>query len=64
MTCPLRTRTDARRCRTLVAVGNLIGAVVLVLFFLDPTRDLRPIFALLAVAVLLAWVLPWFVPRR
>jgi hypothetical protein len=35
---------------------------VLVLLALDPTRDLRPVFALLAVAVgtLLAWRLwPW-----
>jgi hypothetical protein len=44
-------------------LDNGSAGLVLVLLALDPTRDLRPIFALLAVAVgtLLAW---GFWPRR
>jgi hypothetical protein len=44
--------------RFLFFVANCFGAVVLVLLAIDPTRDLRPIFVLLAFAVLFA-LLPW-----
>jgi hypothetical protein len=47
--------------RALFAAGNLAGGVALVLLALDPARDPRPVVALLAAAVLLAWVLPWFI---
>jgi hypothetical protein len=42
---------------------NTLAGVVLVLLAIDPTRDLRPVLALLAAAVFLAWVLPRFLPR-
>ena len=35
----------------LYVLANALGAAVLVLLYLDPTRPLLPIFALLAVAV-------------
>jgi hypothetical protein len=42
--------------RLLYTAANVLGAIVLALLAIDPTRDLTPIFALLAVAVALAWV--------
>jgi hypothetical protein len=36
--------------RALFAAANVVGGIVLVLLFLDPTRNLAPRFALLAVA--------------
>jgi hypothetical protein len=44
--------------RFLFFVANCIGAAVLALLVIDRTRDLRPIFVLLAFAVLFA-LLPW-----
>jgi hypothetical protein len=40
--------------RALFMAGNLVAGVVLVLLILDPKRGLMPIFALVAVAVVLA----------
>lgn len=40
------------RDRALYFVANVLGGVVIVLLLLDPTRPLRPVFALLAAAVL------------
>jgi hypothetical protein len=48
--------------RVLYGMANLLGGVVLVLLFLDPGRDLLPVFALLALAVLLA-TLPRFLRK-
>jgi hypothetical protein len=45
--------------RALFVAGNAAAGVALVLLALDPARDLAPLLALLAVAVALAWVLPW-----
>ncbi|HKI36712.1 MAG TPA: hypothetical protein VKA46_32960 [Gemmataceae bacterium] len=41
--------------------ANVIAGVALILLISDPARDLRPVLALVAVAVLMAWVLPRFV---
>ena len=50
--------------RALLIAGNTVAGVALVLLILDPRRDLTPILALLAVAFILAWVLPRFVRPR
>jgi hypothetical protein len=51
--------------RALSLVGNVSAGAALILLILDPARDLAPIFALLAVAVVFAWVLPRFIlPNR
>jgi hypothetical protein len=47
--------------RALFNAVNVAAGAALVLLALDPTRDLKPVIALLAVAVVLAWVLPRFV---
>jgi hypothetical protein len=39
--------------RVLYLLANLLGGVVLLLLFLDPSRDLWPVFGLLGLAVLL-----------
>jgi hypothetical protein len=45
--------------------GYAAAATVLVLLTLDATRDLTPIFVLLAIGVMFAWVLRRFVrPKK
>ena len=39
--------------RAAYALANFLGAVALALLILDPTRDLTPVFVLLALAVVL-----------
>jgi hypothetical protein len=46
--------------RALFISGNVLAGLVLVLLILDPSRDRRPLVALLTAAVLLAWVVPRF----
>jgi hypothetical protein len=49
--------------RALFITGNALAGVVLTLLAPDPARDLRPVLALLAVAVVLAWVVPRFLRK-
>jgi hypothetical protein len=59
-----RPQEILRPCKTLLLwAANTAAGLVLILLLLDPTRDLRPVFVLLAVAVgaLFAWR---FWPRR
>jgi hypothetical protein len=44
--------------RILIRAGDVVAGVVLIFLFLNPRRELAPIFVLLAGSVLLAWVLP------
>jgi hypothetical protein len=44
--------------RALFTAGNVVAAVALVLLILDPTRDLRPVLALVGASVVLTWVVP------
>jgi hypothetical protein len=46
--------------RLLFWAGNAVAAAALVLLAIDPTRDLRPVLALVGAGVLLAWVAPPF----
>lgn len=48
--------------RACYIVANVLGGAVLVLLLIDPTRNLLPVFVLLAVAVVLAWIVPRFLP--
>jgi hypothetical protein len=50
--------------RALSFVGNASAVAALILLILDPARDLTPVFVLLGVAVVFAWVLPQFVPPK
>jgi hypothetical protein len=48
--------------RVLYVLANALAGIVLILLLLDPTRDLAPVFVLLALAVvcnLLSWFLRW-----
>jgi hypothetical protein len=51
-----------RARRILFAAANVVGGVVLVLLFLDPTRDLTLVFVLLAIGAVL-WIVPLCLPR-
>jgi len=45
------------------ALANFLAALVLALLIIDPTRDLTPVFVLLALAVALVLAARW-VPGR
>jgi hypothetical protein len=46
--------SDGAMRRSLFIAGNVLAGLVLILLILNPSSDLRPVLALLAVAVLLA----------
>lgn len=48
--------------RVFYILANGFAGIVLVLLVLDPTRPLAPIFVLLALAVVCAFV-PWYLRR-
>jgi hypothetical protein len=50
--------------RLLWSAANVLAGVVLVLLALDPGRPLLPIFALLAVAVVLMLLPAWLPPGK
>jgi hypothetical protein len=49
--------------RALFITGNALAGLALVLLILDPSRELRPVLARLAFAVVLAWVVPRFLRK-
>jgi hypothetical protein len=49
--------------RVLHLLANALAGIVLILLLLDPTRNLAPVFVLLALAVVCN-VLPWFLRQR
>lgn len=52
-----------RMKRVLYLLANTLAGIVLILVLLDPTRNLGPVFVLLALAVACN-LLPWFLRRR